>query len=148
MRTRFDEDLGMLSPDGRWLAYESNESKRWEVYVRPFPALVPRLQVSTDPGGFGALWSRDGRTLYYQVDDALMAVDVAPGPDFRASKPRVMARDGRAAWYGVGGDGRLLSIRQPSDRPPAPIHVVVGWTADQALPAPDTPGVLSDGGQR
>ena len=56
LRTKFDEDLGMLSPDGRWLAYESNEAKRWEVYVRPWPALSPRWQVSTE-GGSAPLWS-------------------------------------------------------------------------------------------
>jgi hypothetical protein len=99
----------MMSPDGRWLAYESNESNRWEVYVRPFPAMGPRSPVSTG-GGYAPLWSRDGRTL-------------------KASRPRVAARDAHAAWYGVGLDGRLLAIRQ-AGAPAAPIHVVVGWFAE------------------
>jgi serine/threonine-protein kinase len=131
LRTPFDEDLAALSPDGRWLAYESNESKRWEVYARPYPALSPRFAVSTERGGYAPMWSPDGRTLYYHGDgDTLFAVDVAPGAAFVVSRPRVVARDARAAWYGVTTDGRLLSIRQPRGGPPAPIHVVVGWQAD------------------
>ena len=131
LRTPFDEDLAALSPDGRWLAYESNESKRWEVYARPYPALSPRLAVSTERGGYAPMWSPDGRTLYYHGDgDTLFAVDVAPGEAFVVSRPRVVARDARAAWYGVAADRRLLSIRQPRGGPPAPIHVVVGWSAE------------------
>jgi serine/threonine-protein kinase len=133
LRTPFDEDLGALSPDGRWLAYESNESKRWEVYARPYPAASPRFAVSTEHGGYAPMWSRDGRTLYYHADgDTLLAVDVAPGEAFVVSRPRVVARDARAAWYGAAADRRLLSIRQPRGGPPAPIHVVVGWSSEPA----------------
>jgi eukaryotic-like serine/threonine-protein kinase len=129
LRTRFDEDLGALSPDGRWLAYESNESNRWEVYVRPFPAMSPRWAVSTG-GGYAPVWSRDGRTLYYQSDgDRLLAVTVDDSPTFQASRPRVVARDAHAAWYGVAPDGRLLAIRQ-AGAPPEPIHVIAGWSAE------------------
>lgn len=138
LRTKFDEDLGMLSPDGRWLAYESNEAKRWEVYVRPWPALSPRFQVSTD-GGSTPLWSRDGRTIFYDSEDGtLLAVDVAAGPEFKASRPRVAARDPRSAWYGLGPGGRVLAIRQPAGRTPAQIHIVVGWAAELSSP-PVTP---------
>jgi serine/threonine-protein kinase len=137
LRTRFDEDVGMLSPDGRWLAHESNESKRWEVYVRPWPALTPRFQVSTD-GGESPLWSRDGRTVFYHSGDTLLAVDIGASAAFTASRPRVVARDPQAMWYGVAADGRLLAIRQPSGRGPAAIHVIVGWPAALSSP-PDAP---------
>jgi Tol biopolymer transport system component len=130
LRSKFDEDQGALSPDGRWLAYESNESNRWEIYVRPWPALSPRWQVSTD-GGYAPLWSADGRTIFYDSgDETLLGVDITAAPEFKASRPRVVALDPQAAWYGVGSDGRLLAIRQPGGSPPGPIHVVVGWAAE------------------
>jgi hypothetical protein len=106
--------------------------------VRPFPAMSPRWQVSTG-GGYAPLWSADGRTIYYHTEgDTLMAVDVAAGSAFQASRPRVIARDAHAAWYGVHADGRLLAIRQPGAGPPAPIRVVVGWSAELS-PRPDAP---------
>jgi hypothetical protein len=90
----------------------------------------PRWPVSMG-GGYAPLWSPDGRTLYYQTDgDTLLGVDVADGPAFKASRARVIARDAHAAWYGVAGDGRLLAIRQPGGAWAAPIHVVVGWSAE------------------
>ena len=133
VRTRFDEDFGILSPDGRLFAYESNESNRWEVYVRPWPALAPRWQVSTT-GGYAPMWSPDGRTLFFQSDGgALLAVDLADTPEpFAAARPRVVARDPQAAWYGVARDGRVLSIRRPGGASTAPIHVVLGWSAELA----------------
>jgi serine/threonine-protein kinase len=138
LRSKFDEDRGELSPDGRWLAYESNESNRWEVYVRPWPALSPRWQVSTD-GGYAPLWSADGRTIFYDSgDQTLLGVDITAAPEFQASRPRVVARDPQAAWYGVDSEGRLLAIRQPGGSPPGPIHVVVGWAAELSSP-PDAP---------
>ena len=69
-----DESNGEVSPDGRWLAYQSNESGREEVYVRPFPNVeTARRQVSTG-GGTRPLWSRNGRELFYYVaPDTIMA---------------------------------------------------------------------------
>jgi serine/threonine-protein kinase len=71
-----------FSPDGRWLAYSSNESGRMEVYVRPYPAGAPATIVSTG-GGFRPAWSRDGRKLFFDDSQSLLAVDLATGPDFR-----------------------------------------------------------------
>ena len=131
VRTRFDEDFGILSPDGRWFAYESNESNRWEVYVRPWPALTPRFQVSTD-GGDSPLWSSDGRTLFFQSGgDTLLAVDVAASAEpFAAARPRVIARDRHAGWYGVAPDGRVLAMRQTAGTTDSAIHVVLNWAAE------------------
>ncbi|HEY7509025.1 MAG TPA: winged helix-turn-helix domain-containing protein [Vicinamibacteria bacterium] len=133
LRTRFDEDFGVLSPDGRWLAYESNESNRWEVYVRPWPALTPRWQVSAE-GGYAPLWSRDGRTLLFQADEgALLAVPVGAAPEpFAGARPRLLARDPHAAWYGARPDGALLSLRETDGASASVIHVVVGWAAELA----------------
>ncbi len=80
-------DCGMLSPNGKWMAYVSSESGRAEVYVDPYPSLAEKIAVSTD-GGHRPRWSRDGRELFYRQGDALMAVSVDTGAGFLAGKPR------------------------------------------------------------
>jgi Tol biopolymer transport system component len=119
LSTPFSEADGDFSPDGRWLAYDSNESGRTEVYVRPFPPGGGKWQVS-DGGGAYPRWSRDGRRLFYRTDDGLMVapVEIVDGT-FRAGKPqRILQgpyRGGTAglslagnsfADYEVGPDGR------------------------------------------
>ena len=105
LETRFDEGGGALSPDGRWLAYESNSSGRNEVYVRPFPNVGDgQWQISTG-GGVQALWARSGRELFYVAnDEALMAVPVMTGDGaWRAGTPTVVFKGG----YFTGGVGVL-----------------------------------------
>jgi len=83
--TRANEAQPRLSPDGRWLAWMSNESGRREVYVSPFPDTeTSRVKVSLN-GGFSPLWSRDGTELFYKRGDDLMliAARVETSPDFR-----------------------------------------------------------------
>jgi serine/threonine-protein kinase len=77
----FNESAPALSPDGRWLAYQSDEAGRMEVYVRPFPQPGPRVPVSVQ-GGTEPAWSRDGRELYYRTGDSLMAASVSLSPAF------------------------------------------------------------------
>jgi serine/threonine-protein kinase len=86
---RFDEYAPTVSPDGRWLAYVSVESGREEVYVRPFPDITrARWQVSPS-GGYSPVWSRDGRELFFAAASGhLASLDIAPGPEFRASRLR------------------------------------------------------------
>ena len=81
------EGYQTFSPDGRWLAYVSNQSGRDEVYVRPYPEGEPATQVSTG-GGDSPMWSRDGRTLLFEGRNAMMAADVAPGNSFYSGRPR------------------------------------------------------------
>jgi len=104
--TRFGESSASFSPDGRWLAYDSNESGRQEVYVRPFPARGGKWQVS-DGGGAYPKWSRDGRELYYRVDEGLMVATIETvGETFRAGKPRPLfsgAFRGGVAGLPLGG---------------------------------------------
>jgi dipeptidyl aminopeptidase/acylaminoacyl peptidase len=103
VRTPFDESGPALSPDGRWLAYQGNESNQWEVYVRPYPAGGAAVPISAG-GGRLPVWSRDGRTLYYAGRHGVMAVMFADGV---ASKPTAIAR---GAWIprGTAPDGQLL----------------------------------------
>lgn len=77
----YAEQMPRLSPDGRWLAYQSDESGQFEIYVRPFPNPGARIQVSTT-GGTEPLWSRDGRTLFYRSARRIMAASVRTSPTF------------------------------------------------------------------
>src|SRR4029077_11465276 len=75
VQTKFNEGQPRFSPDGRWLAYLSDETGRNEVYVQPFPGSGHRVRTST-AGGEEPIWSRDGRELFYFKDADLMAVKV------------------------------------------------------------------------
>jgi len=88
VNSSFGETDAVLSPDGRWVAYTSNESGRGEIYVRPFPSGGGRWQIS-DAGGGYPRWSGDGRELYYRSDDGLMAASIeAVGDSLRTGRPR------------------------------------------------------------
>ena len=84
----------------RWMAYASNESGKYEVYVRPFPEVNKgKWQVSTS-GGNSPLWSPDGRELFYRSGDAVMAVPVETEPTFKPGKPTVLFRGTYSALHG------------------------------------------------
>ena len=113
-----------VSPDGRWLAYQSNESGRHEIYVRPFPAVdTGRWQVSTN-GGTRPLWRRDGRELFFFTQDTdndstVMAAAIEPGESFRFDAPRplihgdYLAPNDLRGIYDVSADGqRFLMIKR------------------------------------
>jgi Tol biopolymer transport system component/tRNA A-37 threonylcarbamoyl transferase component Bud32 len=76
LRTRFDEAVPRFSPDGHWLAYISNESGRYEVYVQPYPGPGGKWQISTE-GGMEPVWNPNGRELFYRSGDKMMVVDIA-----------------------------------------------------------------------
>jgi hypothetical protein len=79
----------MFSPDGRWLAYLSNETGHFEVYVRPFPGPGGKWQISTG-GGYYPIWSRTKRELFYTLNGQILVVPYAvEGDSFRAAKPRL-----------------------------------------------------------
>ncbi len=109
--TPFSEVRPQLSPDERWLAYQSDESGRAEVYVRPFPASsTAKWQVSTS-GGVGPAWSPDGRQIYYWSNtNQLMAVAVIPGAVFTMGERRALFATGdyfgALGTYSVAPDGR------------------------------------------
>ena len=88
MATAYAEVSGEFSPNGRWIAYSTDESGRFEVYVGTFPSGGGKWQIS-DEGGSQPVWSKDGTRLYYRIDGGIMVADVdADGDTFRASKPR------------------------------------------------------------
>ncbi|MBI3048434.1 MAG: PD40 domain-containing protein [Acidobacteria bacterium] len=137
--TPADQPGGEFSPDSRWLAYESNESGRFEVYVQPFPAGGGKWQVSNG-GGRQPRWGRDGKELYCVAADArLMAVPLATSPDgktldFGVPAPLFPTRLASGAnvvqgrpQYAVGPDGRFLLNTVVEDTAASPITVVVHW---------------------
>ena len=113
----FAETMPRLSPDGRWLAYQSNESGRFEIYVRPFPGAGARVQVS-DGGGTEPVWGRDGRALYYRRDEAdVVAVSVTTGREFSIGGRRTALTgnyllESSHASYDLAPDGRLLMLKR------------------------------------
>ncbi|MBX3276449.1 MAG: serine/threonine-protein kinase [Acidobacteria bacterium] len=133
--TQFDERWGKVSPDGRRLVYQSNESGRDEIYVQAFPE--PGRRVIVSKGG-GALprWRRDGRELYYVApDDKLMAVPVEPGANFGTGTPVPLfdvgsyGRRNNRYVYDVSADGqRILLLRPLEDATTRPLTVVQNWT--------------------
>jgi eukaryotic-like serine/threonine-protein kinase len=129
LQTKFSEGDAQFSPDGRWVAYGSNESGRLEVHVRPFPGPGGKWQISTE-GGWHPRWSRSGRELFYRQADKMMAVDVETSPTFRAGRPRTLL-EGRfvARGYDVAPDGsRFLMIKEdPAESGPARVNVVLNW---------------------
>jgi serine/threonine-protein kinase len=113
----WSETLMRLSPDGKWLAYQSNESNRTEVYVRPFPGNGARITVS-DNGGTEAVWARNGRALFYRGPTGeIIKVDVSTGARFSIGQRRVVLTgsymiDASHASYDVAPDGRFLMLRR------------------------------------
>ncbi len=92
LATRFMERNAALSPDGRWLAYQSDRSGTFEIYVRPYPGAGPEATVSTQ-GGQEPVWAPDGSELFYRSEGHFMAAAVDLTNGFRADAPRALFED-------------------------------------------------------
>ena len=129
-----DQMHGNFSPDGHLLAYTSNESGRFEIYVETVPRSDWKRPVSTN-GGYEPRWRADGRELYYLSSDRkLMAVDVGPGPSFGTPKLlfQTQIRAGVTSLrthYVPSRDGERFLVNTALDIAPSPITVVVDWPA-------------------
>ena len=134
-----DESSADISPDGRYLAYESNQSGRSEVYVQPLSGAGRRELISIDGGG-QPMWARSGRELFYRVSSSgrtmrMMAVDVTLGDSFTAGRPRVLWEASSIKYpggtggrtYDVTPDGqRFLMVQQRDPAPQPPLtHIVL-----------------------
>jgi serine/threonine protein kinase/Tol biopolymer transport system component len=136
LQTPFNEEGPRFSPDGRWLAYVSNESGRYEIYVQPYPGPGGKWQISTE-GGTEPAWNRNGRELFYRSGDKMMAVDIASQPGFAAGMPRMLFQGpyyvtpaGTYANYDVSPDGQRFLMLKPSESAeaaPTQINVVLNW---------------------
>ena len=146
IRTPATERNPSLSPDGRWLAYASNESGADEVYVRPFAGAGARLQVSID-GGSEPSWSRHGLRLIYRSKDQIMAAPIVTQPRLSADASVVLfsgrySRTDTAGTpgYGIGPDDRLLMVQPLEPEQPATvINLVTNWFDEIRSHAPTRP---------
>ncbi len=140
VHTTFVEDNGELSPDGHWLAYQSNESGRYEISVRPFPNVDSGHWTISTTGGTKPLWARSGKELYYlTLDGALMALPIqstlafSPGTPTKLFDTRYYAA-ANARTYDVSRDGQtFLMIKAAGDDPtstPTGIVVVLNWVEE------------------
>ncbi len=128
-----------VSPDGRWIAYVSNDAGRYEVYARPFPGPGGKVQVSTE-GGVEPAWSRDGKEIFYRTRDRMMSVPVALGSGLSIGKPATLFQNSdvyaipfaEIRQYDVAPDGRsFVMIRLPDTQAPAFVPVLVtNWFAE------------------
>jgi len=144
VQTAFDEAEGQFSPDGRWVAYQSNASGRTEIYLRPFPVPGATTQIST-AGGSQPRWGPDGRELFYVAPDAkLMAVPLLmkadrPTLEPGAQMPLFTTRLATGANVSVGGlskqqysiapDGRFLMNVAVEETTAQSITVALNWEA-------------------
>jgi dipeptidyl aminopeptidase/acylaminoacyl peptidase len=127
----FNEGQARLSPNGRWLAYVSDESGREEVYVVPFPGSGGRWPISTE-GGSQPVWARNGRELFYLNGNRMMAATVTSDATFSAKKPELLfeakAPSDEVLTYDVTPEGEFLMIEPgESDMPPTRINLVLNW---------------------
>jgi serine/threonine-protein kinase len=141
--TSFDESNGELSPDGRWLAYQSSESGSAQIYLAPFPDVhASKRQVSTG-GGTRPLWSQDGRELFYYVSPGtIMAVPVTPGADLTLGRPAVVVKGTNAEpgyagrHYDVSPDGKRFLLMKDVETsettkpPPTEIRLIRNWVTE------------------
>jgi serine/threonine-protein kinase len=140
------EESASVSPDGRWVAYASDETGRDEVYLQRFPELGAKVQVSTG-GGYSPVWSRDGRELFYAREHEgaytgdLWVVAVGPGPTPRLGTPReLFGLDERRLWisslvsgFDVAADGRFYypqTLESAPSAEPRLLHLVLGWSSE------------------
>jgi hypothetical protein len=123
---------GSPSADGRYLAYASNETGRFEVWVMAYPRSGLRRQVTTE-GGAEPIWSPDGKEIYYRSGDRVMAIPVTTTPTLVVGRPSVLfegsfvAGVGGLSLFDVGPDGRFLMMRAVSGREPRQLRVVFNW---------------------
>jgi len=129
----FSEQEPTFSPDGHWLAYVSTETGREEIFVRPFPRLDAKWQISSD-GGVRPVWAPNGRELYYQNGRALMAVMIQTQAGFVPGTPRRLFEGDfvNNAWqdYDVAPDGRFIMLQTAGDVRPPQLALVHNWSEE------------------
>ena len=127
-----------MSPDGHWIAYESNESGSIEIYVQPFPGPGPKSRISLD-GGSTPRWAKDGKELFYwaRVPIAkLMAVDVVINPTFRAGTPHELFRQPSTTTWDVTADRNRFLVEVSGRSTGSTLAIVTNWFEELRRRAP------------
>jgi serine/threonine-protein kinase len=144
------EHMASFSPDGRWLAYTSNDSGRDEVYVRPFPRTEGAARLVSIGGGSGPVWAPNGSTLYYRgASGDMMSVPVTLNPTFTSGRPRTLFRftgvyrmSGTATAYDIHPDGkRFIMVSEHKGAAATPrqqVNIVLNWFEELRRLAPTT----------
>ena len=141
VKTQFEEYNAEISPDGRWLAYQSNSSGAYEVYVPPFPEVENGRWTVSTAGGAEPLWSRDGHELFYRAPSgAVMRVSIAPGSTWKASAPTQLFA---ATSYALSGSGDLrITLSRTYDVTPDGQRFLMLKNADAPTQSSDVPRIV------
>ena len=133
VRTLFDETWARFSPDGKWIAYMSNESGRWEVFVRPASGSGPRARVSSE-GGIWPCWSADGKTIYFSTGGRTMAAAVRTTPLLDSATPHEIPNAEALMLAGGASAADRLLVRQAGARSAGRVElrVVLEWFTELA----------------
>jgi Tol biopolymer transport system component len=139
VQNNFNNSQGVFSPDGRWLAYQSDESGRWEIYNQPLTTPGERVRISTN-GGILPRWRRDGKELFYRdPDNRIIAVELRRDDvTLEPGSPSVLfSLDRSVWWYDVASDGQRFLVPLPVAGPASSMTVVMNWTEllKQRVPA-------------
>ena len=130
-----EDGLATFSPDGRFVAYRSNESGSSEVYVQTFPASGGKWSISTN-GGQNPFWSPRGKELFFIApDNKLMSVEIGSGTSFEPGKPHALfdlaaVRTAQSLQYHVSADGQRFLFNSRMAEATSSVAVVINWTAD------------------
>ena len=137
----FHESTPRFSPDGRWLAYMSDESGRREIYAQAFPDPGEKWTLSSE-GGKEPVWSRDGREIFYRDGDRMIVVPLQIEPAFRPGTPRMLfeapfaSNPGGYPNYDVSLDGTRFIMIETDATELNEIHVVLNWSEELKHLAP------------
>ena len=135
LETEVDKDNPRVSPNERWVAYQSQESGQWEVYIASFPSFGERRQVSNG-GGCQPRWRRDGKELFYLgLEGKMRSVEVKGGPSLETNAPRILFQTPlrvdalAAAQYVAARDDERFLFGEPVGEVSKPVTIVLNWTA-------------------
>jgi hypothetical protein len=133
-KSEFFKNAARVSSDGRWVAYQSLETGRWEVYIGAFPSFTEKRPVSNG-GGRQPLWRKNGKELLYlSPDGKMMSVAVKGGIRLETGVPQVLFQspvrtDNHGQQYSVAGDGKRFIFMEPVEESGKPFTVVLNWNA-------------------